>query len=88
MRMGTLSLDEQTNVRVVRDVVEGILDGRWSMASAKHWLEEHVPGDVAADEDPATALARRALRVVRARCGGAPRAWVEEELAVLLGPAA
>jgi hypothetical protein len=51
------------SVRAVRDVLEGVLDGRWSMASAKHWLEEHVPGDDAADEDPATALARRALRI-------------------------
>lgn len=53
-------------------------------ANAKHWFEEHVPEVADGDEDPATALARQALRLVRSRCGGAPREWVEEALIALL----
>ena len=47
-------------------------------------LEEHVPEFADGDEDAATALARRALRLVRSRYGGAPREWVEEALVSLL----
>ena len=76
---------EETTVAEVREVIEGVLAGRWSMANGKAWFERHTADQVQPGESEAHGLARQALEAIKAGYGGAPRVLIEERLAALLG---